>query len=1292
MKINSFALATALVLTTWLGQAQPVFISQPQSQSVSLGVDVFLYAPAYGSSPVSYQWQKDGVDLPGEDIEILIFGPVQPSDTGDYVVIACDASGCVTSEVARVTVDASFTKITTGPIVNDIGFARGGYWGDYDNDGYLDLFVVHYYGINNTLYHNNRDGTFTQITTGAIVNDGGNSMGAAWGDINNDGWLDLFVANDEPLPNNNGQTNFVYRNNGDGTFTPLRNHPFAMENGNTVGLACADFDGDGWLDLFSVNRFTGLFNSQYSPHVNYLYHNNRDGTFSALPTAPGNEMTNINNEIFTSASWADYNSDGRPDLLISGCWLVPQYNLLYRNNGNNQFTRVFDSALGAEQGHWVGGAWGDYDNDGRLDLFTGNGFQGNSLRTNALFHNNGDSTFARVTNGAIASFTGYSGGAAWADYDNDGWLDLFVSDTGRNTSGDFFAFTSLGANNALWHNNGDGTFTQVTAGSLVNDGGVSYGCAWGDYDNDGFMDLFVANFDRGNFLYRNSGNSNAWLKVQCRGLLSNRLGVGAKVRVAAVIGGTNRWQLREINGGYTLGSQALLAQFGLGDATNAGTVRVEWPSGWAQELYNVPARQTLTITEQVYSIGPTNPGAALGGEFTFYVNEANGQPVRYQWRFNGADIPDATNVTLHLSNVQSNDLGGYSVAVIDPSGASAVITAPLMLRTAVRPSFTVQPQPTNQSVSVGATVSYKPTVMGTGPLVCQWFKDGLALPEGTNVVLNLTNVQVSTAGRYVLVVTNYGGALTSQVQVLGVDPAFFKLVLGSVVNDGGASYGAACREWGGGAGPSLVVANADLQKSFLYRNLGQGSFDRLGAEAAGRLVADAGYSAGVAVGDYDNDGLADVLLANNNVQINYFYRQVAGGGFERLTNAGLATNLVSSWGAAWADYDRDGWLDLFVGASGNDYLYHNKGDGTFAGLSAMNVVTNGGSTKGCAWADYDNDGWPDLFMANAGLSATNALFHNQRDGTFTKITNGPVATDTGTANGCAWGDYDNDGDLDLFVARMGNDLLYRNNGDGTFTSLTSSTVVTNGGSSYACGWGDYDNDGWLDLFVANNGANFLFHNNGDGSFTRITTGSVVNDGGNSQGCVWADFDGDGFPDLFVSKYNTNNCLYLSNPNTNHWLKVKCVGTQSNRMGIGAKVRVLATIGGRTFWQMREITSGDGLGSQNLIAMFGLGGAASATVLRVEWPSGVVQEWRDVAANQYLSLTEPPRLSAPRLIAGGMVELDLTGGIGLAYTIQTSTNLSQWVPWQTVTNTSRTTTFRPTVPFAAPQVYFRAAGQ
>ena len=405
-----------------------------------------------------------------------------------------------------------------------------------------------------------------------------------------------------------------------------------------------------------------------------------------------------------------------------------------------------------------------------------------------------------------------------------------------------------------------------------------------------------------------------------------------------------------------------------------------------------------------------------------------------------------------------------------------------------------------------------------------------------------------------------------------------------------------------------------------------------------------------------------------------------------LTSAsgGSLTTLSGFFaGGAWADYDNDGFVDLFIenqgtsdSSGGKNLLFHNNGDGTFTKITAGAIVNDVGVGYGVLWSDYDNDGFMDLLIVNLVNNGHNFLYHNNRDGTFTRILTNDVALDTWTlgTSGGAWGDYDNDGLPDLFVTDNNGvrNRLYHNNGNGNFTNITSGPMLQppsrNGANG--CAWGDYDNDGYLDLFVGGIGAaNGLYHNNGDGTFTQIFSEPPVSDGGSgfiTLSIALADYDNDGFLDLFLTRFSldgagnegpTTSSLYHNNGNTNTWLEVKLVGTVANRSAIGAKVRLLATIGGKTFWQLREISNGGGWNSQPLVAHFGLGDATTAEALRIEWPSGTVQEFQNVTAKQILTITEPPRLMATA--SNGVSEFSFKGGRGLQYEVDSSTNLSVW---------------------------------
>ncbi len=477
---------------------------------------------------------------------------------------------------------APFTKITTGDIVTIPAWYWNGAWGDYDDDGYLDLFVGASFPFErNFLYHNDRDGTFTLIDDAAMPRLPSNQHGSAWADYDNDGHLDLIVTAGNPEVTHN----VIYRNNGDGTLSGVTTGPVYTEQFivGFHGPSWGDYDNDGFVDLFIAGHDV----------KNRLFRNNGDGSFTRITDSA------LVKDASTSegSAWADYDNDGDIDLFVSNTSLLT--NALYRNDGGGVFTKVTTSGLSERVENTVSSCFADYDNDGFLDLFLAT-----TADRNSLYHNNGDGTFTSIAEGAVVQDevpNGIFGSCAWGDYDNDGFVDLFVTAACYPESE---ACQPL--HNFLYHNTGDGTFTKVTEGSIVEDDVTQCpGASWGDYDNDGFLDLFVSQgafwrrAPQTNLLYHNDGNDNAWLNVKLVGAVSNRAAIGAKVRVKAFFRGESRWQVREVSSGDSQSNQSnsLNAEFGLDDATSIDTVRIEWPSGTVQELRNVAPRQFLTITE-----------------------------------------------------------------------------------------------------------------------------------------------------------------------------------------------------------------------------------------------------------------------------------------------------------------------------------------------------------------------------------------------------------------------------------------------------------------------------------------------------------------------------------------------------------------------------------------------------------------------------------------------------------------------------------------------------------------------
>ena len=263
--------------------------------------------------------------------------------------------------------------------------------------------------------------------------------------------------------------------------------------------------------------------------------------------------------------------------------------------------------------------------------------------------------------------------------------------------------------------------------------------------------------------------------------------------------------------------------------------------------------------------------------------------------------------------------------------------------------------------------------------------------------------------------------------------------------------------------------------------------------------------------------------------------------FQKITTGPIATDISSTSMVAWADYNDDGFQDVAV-IPWNDIcwpctypvlVYKNNGDGTFIrDINAIGQEVIYGN--GLAWGDYDNDGKLDLYITRY-FSTTNLLFHNDGNGNFTKVLNaGPIVTDANSSGGCSWGDYNKDGWLDMFVAngQNQNDALYKNNGNGTFTRIINDPIVLDGAESRSCSWGDYNNDTWPDMFVVNYGAqnDMLYKNNGNGTFTRIYNSGATNDGLYGSGCSWADYDNDGWLDLYVTNNSANSMLYHNERN------------------------------------------------------------------------------------------------------------------------------------------------------------------
>ena len=496
---------------------------------------------------------------------------------------------------------------------------------DYDGDGWLDIYftnspsvdmAIHGQKAKSALYRNNHDGTFTDVTDKAGVGYPCWAMGGAVGDYNNDGWPDILVTCEEGM--------VLYRNNGDGTFTDVTKQAHLTDPRWSSGAAFGDYDGDGFVDLmvsryveFDLNhlpqfgvgatcRFRGI-PVQCGPRGmkglgDSLYHNNGDGTFTDVSKAAG--VDDKSGYYGLGVVWSDFNDDGRPDLFVADD-STPNY--LYRNDGNGHFTDVSyisGTAVSNDGGEMAGMgiAVCDFNHTGRFSIHVTN-FEDQS---NSLYRNDGNMTFTEVSHTAhIGDVTvPYLGwGTGCVDFDNDGWPDLFVVNGHVYPQVDsLVAGAKYRERKLVFLNQRDGTFADISnsVGPAVTIPQPSRGAAFGDLDNDGRIDVVVENIDGSpmilhNMILHNEGtSSNHWITIQLVGTRSNRLGLGAKVRVVA-------GSLSEIDevrsGGSYLSQNDLRVHFGLGSADKVDRVEVRWPSGGTQVLQNLAPDRFYIVKE-----------------------------------------------------------------------------------------------------------------------------------------------------------------------------------------------------------------------------------------------------------------------------------------------------------------------------------------------------------------------------------------------------------------------------------------------------------------------------------------------------------------------------------------------------------------------------------------------------------------------------------------------------------------------------------------------------------------------
>jgi hypothetical protein len=856
-------------------------------------------------------------------------------------------------------------------------------WGDYDNDGDLDILLTGESdsGRISRVCRNDGGDVFTEMDPGLPDVSSGS---AAWGDYDNDGDLDILLTGHS----DSGNISHVYRNDGGDVFMEIG---AGLTGVGTSSVAWGDYDNDGDLDILLTGGVAG-------GRLSRVCRNEGGDVFTEIDVG-------LLDVSVGSVAWGDYDNDGDLDILLTGAGEdLPLFHAnVCRNDGGDVFRAIGAGLTGV---CYSSAAWGDYDNDGDLDiLLTGMVFL--IGRISCVYRNDGGDVFADISAGLTGVF---NGSVAWGDCDNDGDLDILL--TGTSNSGDI---------SRVYRNDGEDSFADIGAGL---EGVRTSSAAWGDYDNDGDLDLLLtgkADSGRISRIYRSDG-----------------------------------------------------APANTPPATPANLTAA-----------SAPSRMTLSWDA---STDPETPSAGL--TYNLRVGTTPG----------GSEIVSA----------MADSTSGYR-RVVQLGNAQQ------------RRSWTVTAPPGTYYWSVQAV---------DGACAGSEFAS-----ESEARVIGLTDIAAGLTG-----------------------VSRSSIAWGDYDDDGDLDI-----LFTGDTGTEYV--------SRVYRN-DAASFVDIGAGLTGVF-----YSS-VAWGDYDNDGDLDILLTGytGSAYISRVYRNDAG--IFTDVDAGLAG--VSSGSGAWGDFDNDGDFDiLLTGYTGSQYVsrvYRNDGWDLFVDIDAGLA---GVASSSAAWGDYDNDGDLDILLSGYTGSQEISRVYSNEAGSFTDMNAGL----TGVAySSVAWGDYDNDGDLDILLSGYAGDLVWHTgvycNEAGSFRDIAAGLMGLSWGS---VAWGDYDNDGDLDIVLTGgelSACHSLLYRNDDGIFTdvRATLPDVE-----YSSVAWGDYDSDGDLDLLLSGhadsgfvasvYRSDSALVNTPPVAPANLSAQVIGsrmtfswdaatdTETPAAGLTYNLRVGTTLGG-----------------------------------------------------------------------------------------------------------------------------------
>ena len=1121
---------------------------------------------------------------------------------------------------------ARYSAFETGSIGTGVAI------GDYDGDGRPDLFVVSK-TRSCRLFRNLGNWKFEDVTEKAGVGQTGDAariwkQGATFVDIDNNGLLDIYVCRF-------GAPNLLYINQGDGTFKEEAAKRGLAVNDASVMAAFCDYDRDGFLDVFIQ---TNLLSAEHpNGQKDYLFHNNGDGTFTDVTERAGI----VGEAQGHSAVWWDYDDDGWPDLYVANDFAMPDK--LYHNNRDGTFTDTINTVVPHMPYSSMGSDLGDINNDGRIDLIVaemaatthqkdqrsvalmrdyladppdGAAVAPQYMR-NALYINTGVGRCLEAACLAGLSATDWTWSVRLEDMDNDGRLDLFVTngmnrethnadlkvrkelaETLRDKVRVEQASPVLAEQHFAFRNLGDLKFEDVSAAWGLNQRGVSFGAAFGDFDGDGNLDLVYSNHEGGVTVLRNDADTGHRIIVELRGTRSNRFGVGATVRIETASG----VQVRSLvlARGALSNSEPIL-HFGLGDDARVGQLVVHWPSGAIQTFESLDADARYTITEPSGAVAGS-PEVPSAPEMFSEV----GASVNLMLSAREALIDEMVQQPL-LPQRQNRRGPALAVGDLGGKGGDDLVIGGT-------------PMDPARVFLAGNSTGYKEADF---PLPAP----GDALNDGPIAIFDADG-----DGANDLLITREGSSLAAG------SPEYQPRLL---LNDGRGRFRKAAPD----ALPPFpvsvgAVAAADFDRSgrlgvFLGGRVVPGQYpvappSALWANRGGRFeditdqIAPGLRGVGMVTGalwtDVDGDGWPDLLLSLEWGTVKYFHNN-GGRGFEDWSErSGFAAAGVGWWTSiAAADFNGDGRMDYVVGNVGLNTPYQASPDhpallfyGDFSGEGDRQLIE----------AYYEGDKiYPRRSRKDLGAVIPRILKRYARNDFYARATLGEILGEEKIAAS------------QRFAATEFRSGVFLSQPDGTFRFEPLPRIAQVAPIQGVVA-GDFDGDGKADIYALHNsfapipyvgrfdgGLSQLLRGDGEGHFMPVppsASGLIVP--GDGKALAVLDIDGDGWPDFAASRNNSSTLVFRNRAaKGRHSVRVRLCGTAGNPAAVGSRVTAIHASGSV---QVLEVHAGSGYQSQSAPScFFGWTDADPLLRVRVRWPSGKETE-HGVADTKTLLLKLP----------------------------------------------------------------------